>query len=441
MTACHRLTQGLLLVLFLVSILSRLTAAATRGRLDPSFKYKGNVVLTDFSGNSFEAAFALAIQSDGKIVAAGVSSLTANPDFAVARYEPNGRLDRRFGAGGKVVTDFSGTGSTDVASAFAIDSDGKIVVAGYSYASGRADADFALARYNQDGTLDGTFNFTGKVLTDVSGAGSTDSVSGVAIDSNGRIVVAGISNATGTSYDFALARYNVDGTLDTTFNGTGKVLTDFSQSGSADFAAAVVLQTDGKIVVAGLSDARGLGYDFALARYKTDGTLDGTFNGIGRVLTDFSGTGGVDAVTAVAIDSNDKIVAAGYSSASGTFDVALARYNHDGSLDVTFNETGKVLADLGSQDQANGVAIQADGKIVAAGQSTASDGRADFAVSRYNVDGTLDVTFNSTGAVVTDVGGFDVAYAVAIQPDGKILTSGYSDVSGTSDFAIARYLP
>jgi uncharacterized delta-60 repeat protein len=441
MTTPHRLALGLLLTFFLVSMPSRLTGAAAGGSLDPSFKYKGRVVLTDFSGDSFEAAYALAIQPDGKIVAAGFSSQTPNPDFALARYESNGRPDRRFGASGKVVTDFSGTGSTDVASAVAIDSDGKIVVAGYSYASGRADADFALARYNQDGTLDGTFNFTGKVLTDVSGAGSTDSVSGVAIDSNGRIVVAGISNATGIWYDFALARYNVDGTLDTTFNGTGKVLTDFSQSGSGDFAAAVVLQPDGKIVAAGWSDASGFAYDFAVARYNADGTLDGTFNATGRVITNFGGTASTDVALAVAIDSNGKIVAAGYSGASGTFDVALARYNHDGSLDVTFNATGKVLADLGSQDQANSIAIQADGKIVAAGHSIRSDGSADFAVSRYNADGTLDATFNSTGAVVTDVGGYDIAYAAAIQPDGKILTAGYSDVSGTSDFAIARYVP
>jgi uncharacterized delta-60 repeat protein len=444
MTTARRIAVALLSTLFLASIPSQLTSAAGKaGRLDPSFGFRG-VVLTDFNGGTYEAAYALAIQQDGKLVAAGFSTSSTTPDFGVARYMSNGHLDRRFGAGGTVVTAFGGSGNADVANAVAIDSNGKVVVAGYSDASGSTD--FALARYNPDGTLDSTFNSTGKVLTDLSGSGGTDAVSAVAIDSNGKIVVAGYSNASGISYDFALARYNRDGTLDRSFNSTGKVLTDFSGSGSGDVAYALALQSDGKIVVAGLSQASGIPDDFALARYNPDGTLDSAFNSTGKVLTDFSESGSVDVARALAIQSDGKIVAAGYSHAGGiSNDFALARYNPDGTLDGSFNSTGKILTDFSgseSQDEGSAVAIQSDGKIVAAGMLFVDEKNADFALARYNPDdGSLDSTFNSTGKVLTDAGGFDVAYALAIQSDGKIVAAGFSDVSGTSDFAIARYLP
>jgi uncharacterized delta-60 repeat protein len=204
----------------------------------------------------------------------------------------------------------------------------------------------------------------------------------------------------------------------------------------------VAIQSDGKIVAAGYSDASG-NYDFALARYNSNGTLDTTFNSSGKVLTDLSGSGSGDFASGVAIQSDGKIVAAGFSDASGTpYDFALVRYNPNGTLDTTFNTTGKVLTDLsgaGSQDEASAVAIQSDGKIVAAGDSTVGGGNPDFALARYKADGTLDRAFNSTGRVLTDFGGFDVAYAVAIQSARRIVAAGFSDVSGSSDFALAGY--
>ncbi|HEV8420524.1 MAG TPA: hypothetical protein VGR13_04140, partial [Actinomycetota bacterium] len=173
----------------------------------------------------------------------------------------------------------------------------------------------ALARYNPDGTLDPTFNATGKVPTDFTARA-------LAIQSDGKIVTAGSSAANG-SYDFALARYNPDGTLDPTFNGTGKVLTDFSGSGSGDGALSMAIQSDGKIVAAGSSDASG-SIDFALARYRSSGRLDRRFGANGKVLTDF--TRSFDDAQALAIQWDGKIVAAGASRAIGTSDFALARY-------------------------------------------------------------------------------------------------------------------
>jgi uncharacterized delta-60 repeat protein len=272
----------------------QLTGAADKGgQLDP-FGHGGRTIVTDVGDGTFEAAYAVAAQPDGKIVAVGFSTPAVGPssDFALVRYDSTGRIDRQFGDNGRVLTDFSGTGSTDQAFAVALDSIGRIVVAGYS--SSNAGVDFAVARYNPDGTPDNSFNSTGKVLTDF---GGTDTATSVAIDFNDKIVVAGSSNAGGT-YDFAVARYNIDGTLDTTFNG-GRVLTDFGV-GSGDFATAAVIRSDGNIVVGGLSDASGIPYDFSLVRYDANGIP------LGKVLTDFSGSGSVDRLEALAIQSDGK---------------------------------------------------------------------------------------------------------------------------------------
>ena len=437
MNTAPRFTIAILFASCMLLCSSRLTWAADKGgQLDAFFKVRGRIILTDIGDGTFEAAYALAVQPDGKIVAVGFSSPAVGPsvDFALVRYESTGRIDRRFGDNGRVLTDFSGTGSTDQAFAVAIDSIGRIVVAGYS--SSNVGVDFAVARYNPDGTPDNSFNSTGKVLTNL---GANDAAMAVAIDSNDRIVVAGSSNAGGT-YDFAVVRYNVDGTLDT------RVLTDVGLR-SGDFATAVVIQADGKIVVGGLSDASGIPYDFALVRYNSNGTLDldRTFNktGKGRVLTDFTGSGSYDALQALAVQSDGMIVAAGESISSGGLRFAMARYNPDGTPDNSFNSTGKVVTAFDSGNaSAQAVVIQSDGKIVAAGSF--DDGNPegpDFALARYNTDGTLDSTFNSTGELVTDIGGFDVAYGVGIQPDGTIVAAGFSDVKGTSDFALTRYLP
>jgi uncharacterized delta-60 repeat protein len=213
------------------------------------------------------------------------------------------------------------------------------------------------------GELDTSFDDDGMVTTDF---GGLDEALGVAIQADGKIVAAGRGTAVG---DFALARYNRDGSLDTSFDGDGKVTTDFGSP--FDVALGVAIQPDGRIVAAGTA----AGDDFALARYNRDGTLDTSFDGDGKVTTDF---GAMDAALgAPAIQPDGKIVAAGYTTAGGDF--ALARYNRDGSLDTSFDGDGKVTTDFGSPfDVAAGVAMQPNGRIVAAG----GDG-GDFALARY----------------------------------------------------------
>ena len=409
----HRLIS--LFLALAVTLAGVTSALAADGALDPTFGAGGKVI-TDF-GTTADQGSAVALQPDGKIVVAGESS----QDFGLSRYNSDGSLDTTFDADGKVLTSFS-IGS-DIASAIALQPDGRIIAAGY----GGDFGDFALARYNSDGSLDITFGSAGKVLT---GFGQGDEwVHDIALLADGKIIAAGYSyNFSDDSTDFALARYNSDGSLDTTFDVDGRVRTDF---GVLDFGNAIALQPDGKILVAGTILNPNLNTsDFALARYNSDGSLDSTFDSDGKVTTDFAS--GEDYGNEVALQPDGKIVLAGISE----FNFALARYNSDGSLDLTFDSDGKLITDFGTDSApfekhgGEAVTIQLDGKIIAAGFSNSN-----FALARYNSDGSLDTIFDSDGKVTTDFGGNDIGYAIALQPDGKIIVAGSSD----SDFALARY--
>jgi uncharacterized delta-60 repeat protein len=408
--------------------------AAGSGDLDVSFGGDGTV-LTDFGSGSFAYVTAVAIQADGKIVVAGESNASGSRDFALARYLPNGTLDTTFGGDGTVLTGF-GSSCCEGAGALVLQPDSKIVVAGSSYSTA-SNYDFALARYLPNGTLDTTFGGDGMVLTDF-GSGREDIASALALQPDGKLVVAGWSTVSG-SFDFALARYLPNGTPDPSFDGDGMVLTDFG-SGSWDKATALALQPDGKIVVAGHSIA-GVSYDFALARYLPNGTLDPSFGGDGTVTTDF-GSGSSDGAAALVLQPDGKIVVAGSSSDSDGGAFALARYRPNGTLDPSFSGDGRVLTDFGgSEDGAATLALQPNSKIVVAGFSNAS-GTNDFAVARYLPNGTLDATFSGDGKVRTDFGGgsYEVAYALAIQPrDGRLVVAGGSNASGNDGFAVSRY--
>jgi uncharacterized delta-60 repeat protein/uncharacterized repeat protein (TIGR01451 family) len=402
-------------------------ALAPPGDLDTSFDGDGKVT-TDF-GASGDDAFGVAIQGDGKIVAAGGAFPGSTLDFALARYNPDGSLDPTFDTDGKVTTDF--LGATDQANAISIQGDGKIVAAGLAFVSGNAD--FALARYNPDGSLDPTFDTDGKVTTDFGASG--DNAFGVAIQADGKIVAAGSAIVSGNR-EFGLARYNPDGSLDPTFDTDGKVTTDVA--GSIDEAHAISIQGDGKLVAAGRA-LLGSNADFALARYNPDGSLDPGFDIDGKVTTDVFGQS--DEAHAISIQGDGRIVSAGSAVLSGNRQFALARYNPDGSLDPAFDTDGKVTTDFPfGHDVAFGLAIQADGGMVAAGHAPGSGGNADFALARYNSDGSLDTTFSGDGKVTTDfASSVDEAYAVAIQGNGRIVAAGRAFTGSTFDFALARY--
>ena len=414
-------------------------AQAAPGKLDPTFSGDGKQT-TGFriSGSAAnDVASGVAIQANGKIVVVGGSGDSHGPDlgFALARYNPDGSLDKTFSGDGRQRTGFA-PGGRAAATGVAIQNDGKIVVVGFAHGSSY-DSAFAIARYNPNGTLDRSFSGNGRKKTYFFGS---DHATGVAIQDDGKIVVVGDAVDSFTPAGaFAVARYNPNGSPDRSFSGDGKQTTSFPDYAGAN---AVALQDDGKIVVAG-SDQElnqgSLGYDyhFALARYNPNGSLDPSFSGDGKQTTDF---GGYDQAYGVAIEDDGRIVAAGQG---GNSHFALARYDPNGSLDPTFSGDGKVTTGFGfgPDDAANGIAVLGDGKIVAAGRTSGGATSSDFALARYNPNGTLDTSFSGNGKQTTGFGGYDAANAVALDADGKIVAVGEGRGSdGTSDFALARYL-
>lgn len=421
-------------------------AQTTTGNLDPTFG-TGGIVRTDFAGN-IDQANAIAIQPNGQIVAAGSSFSNSKTieDFIVARYNANGSLDKRFGRNGKITTDFFR--NVDSISAIAIQPDGRIIVAGFAQLPGDGGNPrvFAVARYRSDGSPDSSFGNGGALTT--SFGGNFAAASAVMLQPDGKIVVAGTvdfnPDLPNSGLDFALVRYNASGTLDGSFGRGGKVVFDFF--GSFDQANAAVLQPDGKIIVVGSAsyDSANRDIGFALARFNTDGSIDFGFGNGGKQITDFFGAGAK--ANAVVLQPDGKFVAAGTASDSATrpvaTDIALARYNSDGTLDAGFGiggETASPFPDSASE-QGNALALSADGKIIVAGAAFKTFATPpDFALVSYNSDGSLDTSFGSGGRLTTDIaGGTDVAQAVAIQDDEKVVAAGRSFRSNF-DLTLARY--
>ena len=421
-------------------------AQTTAGSLDPTFG-SGGTVRTDFAGNIDEAN-AVAIQPNGQIIAAGSSFSNSKTveDFIVARYNANGSLDKRFGKNGKITTDFFR--NVDSISAIAIQPDGRIIVAGFAQLAGSGGNPrvFALARYRSDGSPDTSFGNGGALTT--SFGGNFAAASAVMLQPDGKIVVAGTvdfnPDVPGSGLDFALARYNASGTLDGGFGKGGKVVFDFF--GSFDQANAAVLQPDGKIIVVGSASYDSVNRDigFALARINTDGSTDFGFGIGGKQITDFFGAGAK--ANGIVLQPDGKFVVAGTASDSATrpvaTDIAVARYNSDGSLDSAFGSGGETAIPFSNSatEQGNALAVSPDGKIIVAGAAFKTFATPpDFALVRYNSDGSLDTGFGSGGTITTDVtGGTDVAQAIAIQSEGKVVAAGRS-FRNNFDLTLARY--
>jgi uncharacterized delta-60 repeat protein len=336
---------------------------------------------------------ALALQPDGKIVVAGYDYRYPS-DFTVARHDPDGGLDETFAGDGIATLDFGGGDNDDEAHALALQPDGKIVVAGYTVEVGWDDRDFALARYNPDGTLDNTFSGDGMLTTgfpDDTPDNVTlhhDMAHDVALQPDGKIVVSGSASG-----DFAMARYDEDGDLDPAFSGDGRATVGFTDSEGAG-ARAIAIQPDGKIVAAG-----GTSGEFALARFDTDGSVDAGFGVDGVVTTSFGQRGYQTVVASDVVLEAGRLLAAG--RAHGDF--ALARYGLGGALDPGFSGDGRLTTDMGYSDGASSIAVQPDGRIAVGGTAFYTDGNLYAenygAVARYltsdgpadaDADGVLD---------------------------------------------------
>jgi uncharacterized delta-60 repeat protein len=385
------------------------------------------------------------IQRDGRIVAAGTDA-GANNLFLVARFNPDGSLDTSglpvvgFSRRGWVTFGF-GPNNNGVARGMVLQGDGKIVVVGYDGSGGTTH--MVVARLNTDGTLDSTFGIAGEVVIDPNVGGFANAV---ALQTDGKILVAGALtvDANGTT-DFAVARLNPDGTLDDggptdttpgdSFGTNGIALAGFGFTDAA--AKSVLIQSDGKIVAVGDVSSSGSGY--ALARFNTNGTLDTSFGTGGTVVTrNFGVQTAIASPRGAALQPDGRIVAAGIIFHPGPTngDIALVRYDTSGNQDPTFGTNGVVVTDFGSDEDPHAVAIQGHGKIVIVGLQT-HPGNTNSMVARYNADGTLDTRFGTNGVTFTDVApnagdGFN---ALALQPDGKIVAAGSAD----TNLSVARY--
>ena len=461
--AMTKMVQAVLAFALLTGLSVRVFAQTSF--LDQSFGTSGKAVTFIAGGDSSDdEAHSVAVQADGRLVVAGWSSDTsAHTALAVARFNPDGTLDNTFGTGGTVRVNIAGGDSTkDMGFAAAIQPDGKIVVAGQSEdtTGGEAYVSFALARFNQNGTLDNTFGTDGTVRAFINGGGLIDEAYSIAILPDGRILAGGLSYQTFSANGLlvalgptmGLARFNSDGSPDKSFGVNGSIEIPEIGVPLFDNAYSMAVQSDRKIVCAGGSivDQTTDQIAFSVVRLDSNGTVDTSFGSLG-VANAFiaDGDSTEDMGYSVAIQPDGKIVVAGSSDGSSSpfADVAMAvaRFDSNGAADNSFGTGGTVRITINGGDSVYSsgysVALQNDGKIVISGTSGG------FAVARLNANGSMDNTFGVNGTAVadsfsTDGDLTDFGWSVALQSDGKIVVAGSAQAGfGPTAFAVARFLP
>ncbi len=438
-------------MVFLVS------AFAQPGVLDITFGNKGKVItpIPD-SSHITSSPWSMIIQPDGKILTAGATKIGTRTPIVLVRYTANGSLDNSFGTQGVVYADDSippGYSATHPEAAIALQTDGKILCT-------RMIGDFVVHRFNANGTPDNTFGRNSVVQTNLYGdsanpffTNSFDLSSTVKVRANGKIVVGG--NNHGQQFNIPntvgifVAQYNTNGTLDSSFgtNGLGFYPT-YDIANERFRAQGMEIQPDGKILLAGTYVDSTLGATFAVLRFNANGTIDNTFGNGGMFYTAVSNN---NLCYGMSLQPDGKIILAGQVSDNTTykFRIGLLRLSSSGTFDNGFGIGGKVITSLGNlNDLAQTIQLQPDGKILVGG-ATNINGAApspyqnagDFVLLRYNADGTLDSAYGRHGIITTNFLNSDMAYSSAIQPDGKIVLAGVADLYNQRMFALARYEP
>jgi uncharacterized delta-60 repeat protein len=465
---------GLSYLVFSVLIFTS-SAFSAPGDLDPAFGIQGRRIVT-ISTNPVQAIHNnttdIVVQPNGKIIVAGFAYIALSPtsgnDFIIMRFNTDGSLDSSFADGG--IFRYDHQGGSDQLYGVALQPDGKIVAAGQVQIdpfNPNPNTAFAVIRLNPNGAFDPSFGTNGLVVTDF--MASLDQATEVAIQPDGRIIATGWSTRSNTNtpvYDFALARYNTNGSPDPTFGSGGVVFTDFF--GFGDLAQTSVLQPDGKIVVAGhVWINTSSEYDFGLARYNTNGSLDTTF-GTGGKVSHPIGVNQNELVRGMALAPDGKLVVVGdfynptNGNVQGNTDVVVVRYNANGSFDTSFDGDGKFIYATTQGDRsesAGDVIVQPDGKVLFTGKSflrteqvqNGTVSHTELFLIRINQGGSVDSSFGTGGVVFTDfavaspepnqVRTGDRGEAITFQPDGKIVV-GAEAVHGNGDyrFGVARYL-
>jgi uncharacterized delta-60 repeat protein len=354
------------------------------------------------------------------------------------RYSANGNLDSSFNSQGYVSHPGS-AGSAGVTVGLGVATDpatGNVIVCGYSFGQDNLWGT-TVWRYLPNGSLDSSFNGSGYLrITGQQGGGVS-----CALDGSGRIVVAGFA-WNGANWDAAVWRVSTNGSLDPTFNSNGFVVHDSAAGGSSeDVAIGLAFDSGGKIVVTGYSTNNAGNQDLAVWRINTDGTLDTTFNGTGFATHgNAAGGNGNDVGRAVAVDGSGRIVVTGWSRGAGaTDDMVVWRYTAAGVLDTTFGGVGYVshngAAGGSSTDEGRDLVIDASGNIVVAGSSTDGVGQTRATVWRYRSNGTLDTSFNGSGYVVfpkSQNGGSDSGRALVLDALGRIWEVGLQSSGGST---------
>lgn len=409
------------------------------GSIDASFG-NGGKVLTNVD-QTRNVTNSVLVQPDGKIVVVGYCTpVDYSGYFTLVRYNPDGSVDNDFGLNGIVTTIIHG--DEDIAFSGALQADGKIIAAGYTWTG--TDYDFAMIRFNTDGTRDLSFGTSGIVTTDFNSG--HDTANQIVIEPDGDIVLVGYTGNSGfNEIDMAFARYHSDGELDQTFGGDGMVVIPVSGPGLWDVARTAVLQADGKLLVAGYSEISdpltGVNEILVVLRLDTTGSLDGTFGELGIVRL---AIGERDTATSIAI-SEGKITAlveTRVKKYNSFTDFALVRFTLSGILDSSFGTNGMTLMSFdNSDDTGYSLILQPDQKILAAGYTATNNGSTvDYALARFTPDGLLDNTFGNGGKVTVDFqGGLDFGASIALHQDGKIVMAGSARVGNDFDFGLVRF--
>lgn len=399
---------------------------AQSGTLDSDFSGDGKVTDSFDTGN--DDGQSVLIQPDGKILVAGHAYIQGDIDFVVVRYNSDGSHDNSFSTDGMASVNF-GASFNDYGSDMVLQSDGKIVVAGHTDGSS-SDIDLAMTRFNADGSIDQTFGTQGRTIIDV---GSIyDIARGIDISSTGKLVVTG--DAWGNAF---VAQFNSDGSPDNSFGTNGVVITSIPNVST--YPQDVKCQPDGKIVVAGYYAPDISDIDFMVLRYNSDGSLDNTFSNDGIVNTDIAA--GHERGYSFYLHSDGKITVIGISFNKS----AMARYNSNGTLDLSLNNSGKLELPGTTDYYTNVIDQQVDGKYIFGGvyrDPNVNLSRA-IALMRVNYDGTFDTGFGTNGIVTTTFSGNldNSCSAIAIQPDLRIVvTGGTGPFSSEHDIATARFL-
>lgn len=416
-------------------LLCSLIGFSQSGEIDTTFGLNGKVV-TGFGSNN-NAANAIAFQPDGKFIVGGtyVSNHGEN-DFALIRFNSDGTLDTTFGSDGKVVTDFNNNNYNYINSIYVL-TDGKIMVTG---ASGMVSlsSKLTIVRYNNDGTIDTSFGNNGKLMSSL--IPFTVFGNKLVFQPDGKFLITSVKQYNfDPNYYFGVERYTPDGILDTTFGIEGQAVSSFGTGQSIPVSLA--LQPDGKIVVVGRyqpTNAR----QTAIMRFTADGVIDTSFDGDGKVVTNF-GNGSVSEGMEVFVNPDGKIIVAGIVHTSPR-NFGLVQYNSNGSLDTSFDSDGKAMTALTDfYENISSITKQSDGKFLVVIRSDNSAlTSSDFVVRRFNSSISLDTTFGINGQISTtfDIG-LNQSQSAGIAADGKIMVVGKSTLTevGNSDFAIARY--